>query len=78
MIELKKSEEYHEDEGGVLFISFSRDENGVILGEPPEVYFGGGYIEVGFDYEKWTHYTADINWNSIFNQADPVNFPHVN
>ena len=28
MIELKKSEEYHEDEGGVLFISFSRDENG--------------------------------------------------
>ena len=74
-MKLYKAKEYHEDLGNVLFISFSTDENGVIQGEPPEFYMGAGYLECDFDHDKWTHYITDINWNSIFNQADPINFP---
>jgi hypothetical protein len=69
-----KSEEWHEDLGMSIFISFSRDENGAILGEPPELYCGSGYLEEKFDFNKWTHF-IDGDFNFIFSDADPVNFP---
>ena len=50
------SEEWHEDLGSSIFISFSRDENGEILGEPPELYYGSGYLEEFFDFDRWTHF----------------------
>jgi hypothetical protein len=66
--------EWHEDDGSSIFVSFSRDENGVILGEPPELYWGSGYLEGDFDEAKWTHF-IDGDCNFIFSDADPVNFP---
>ena len=67
------SSDWHEDLGASIFISFSRDENGDILGEPPELYFGSGYLEDDFDFDKWTHF-IDGNFNFIFYDADPKNF----
>jgi hypothetical protein len=69
-----KSEEWHEDLGASVFISFSRSDSGEILGEPPELYFGSGYLEEDFDFGKWTHF-IDGDFNFIFSDADPVNFP---
>ncbi len=71
---LRKTKDYHEDMGLVAFVSFSKDENGEILGEPPEVYAGHGYIECDFDEVKWDYF-FEVNFNSLFEQADPVNFP---
>ena len=68
------SEHWHEDFGASIFISFSRDENGNILGEPPELHYGSGYLEDDFDFDKWTHY-IDGDFNFIFTDADPLNFP---
>lgn len=73
-MKLKKSEEWHEDLGSSVFVSFSKDENGVILGEPPELYFGSGYLEDDFDFEKWTHF-IDGDFSFIFHDADPLTFP---
>ena len=70
------SEEWHEDLGASIFISFSRDENGIIQGEPPEIYYGRGYLEVGFNFEKWTHF-IDGDFNFIFTDIDPINFPKL-
>ena len=73
---LLKTEEYNEEMGSVIFVSFSRDDQGVILGEPPEVYCGSGYLEQDFDENKWTHF-IDNNLNFLFTDADPVNFPSL-
>ncbi len=70
----RKTEDWHEDLGGVLFISFGRDKTGQIQGEPPEFYMGSGYLEDDFDDKKWTHF-IEGNFNFIFTAADPVNFP---
>lgn len=69
-----KSNEWHEDLGASIFISFSRNENGEILGESPELYFGSGYLEDDFDFEKWTHF-IDGDFNFIFSDVDPDEFP---
>lgn len=68
--------EWHEDLGSSIFVSFDRDENGEIMGSPPELYWGSGYLEDGFDEEKWTHF-IDGDFNFIFSDADPVNFPKL-
>jgi hypothetical protein len=73
-MKLLKSEEWHEDLGASVFVSFSRDKNGTILGEPPELYYGSGYLEEDFDFDKWTHF-IDGDLNFIFSDADPINFP---
>lgn len=75
-MKLSKTKEYHEDMGSCLFVSFSRDENGQILGEPPEVEFCNGYLEVGFDENKWTHF-VEGDFNFLFTDADPENFPRI-
>ena len=74
--ELMKTEDYHEDFGNCLFISFSRDSNNEIIGEPPEVKFSSGYLEEGFDEIKWTHFVKG-SFNFLFEQADPENFPKL-
>ena len=71
---LRNTEDYHEDLGLVVFVSFGKDENGEILGEPPEVYAGYGYLDCDFDEVKWDYF-FEINFNSLFEQADPVNYP---
>ena len=68
------SSEWHEDLGASIFICFSRDENGKILGEPPELCYGSGYLDDDFDYDKWTHY-IEGDFNFIFTDVDPDNFP---
>jgi len=73
-MELLKSEDWHEDLGASIFVSFNRGESGQILGEPPEMYYGSGYLEDDFDFDKWTHF-IDGDFNFIFSDADPVNFP---
>lgn len=66
--------EWHEDYGSSIFVSFSRDENGNILGEPPELLWSSGYLEEGFDAEKWTHF-IEGDFNFIFSDAAPELFP---
>jgi hypothetical protein len=73
---LYKTEDYHEDFGECLFVSFSRDEHGEIIGESPEVVFASGYIQDGFDPEKWTHFMKG-SFNFLFTDADPTNFPEL-
>ena len=77
IVKLIPSEEWHEDLNSSIFVSFSRDENGVIMGEPPELHWGSGYLETDFDFEKWTHF-IDGDFNFIFSDADPINFPPIN
>ena len=72
--ELLPESSYHEDMGSCVFISFSRDEGGNILGEPPEFACLSGYMEDGFDAERWTHF-LNGSLNFMFEGADPVNFP---
>ena len=69
-----KSDEWHEDYGTSIFISYSRDDDGAILGEPPELCYGSGYLEDDFDFDKWTHF-IDGDFNFLFSDADPINFP---
>jgi hypothetical protein len=71
---LKPASEWHEDLGASIFVSFTRDEKGEILGEPPELYYGSCYLEDDFDHDKWTHF-IDGDFNFIFSDADPLNFP---
>ena len=73
-MKLKPSDEWHEDLGQSIFVCFSRDENGEILGEAPELNYGYGYLEEDFDFDKWTHF-IDGDFNFIFSDADPINFP---
>lgn len=73
-MKLRPTSEWHEDLGTSVFVSFYRDENGRILGEPPEIYFADGYLEDGFDNEKWTHF-IDGDFNFMFSDADPELFP---
>jgi len=77
-MELLKTEEYHEDFGCCLFFSFSRDEQGHVLGEPPEVCFSSGYMEDGFDEKEWTHFIKGVDMNFVFTGVDPVRFPRIN
>jgi hypothetical protein len=74
MIKLLKTEDYDEEYGSRIFVSFSRDEDGNILGEPPEVCFDSGYLNDDFDEAKWTHFIDD-NCNFMFSDADPKQFP---
>ena len=74
--QLQKTEDYHEDFGDCLFISFSRDDKGNILGEPPEVCFSSVHTD-GFDESEWTHFIHQ-DWNFLFTEADPKNFPARN
>jgi len=73
-MKLKKTEDYHEDDDCCLFFSFSRDSDGIIVGEPPEVMFSFGYLEDDFDANKWTHWIDGEDWNWIFKEADPKRF----
>jgi len=73
-MKLLKSEEWHEGLGASIFVSFSRDEDGDILGEPPELYYGSGYLEDEFDFGKWTHF-IDGDFNFLFSDADPKQYP---
>ena len=68
-MKIKPASEWHEDSGASLFIRFSRDESGQILGEPPEVCFAFGYLECGFEVDKWDYY-LDENINAWFEQAE--------
>lgn len=77
-MKLMKTEEYHEDYGACLFFSFSYDEDGNILGEPPEVTFASGYLEDDFEQNVWTHFVRGCDLNTIFEQADPASFPKRN
>lgn len=61
--------QWSEDDGNCLFIRFSRNEKGEIMGEPPEVVFAHGYIEDGFNIEEWDYFLKD-NINSWFEQAE--------
>lgn len=76
-VRLLKTEEYDEEMGYVIFVSFSKDVDGEIIGEPPEVKVSHGYLEVDFDETKWTHF-IDNNLDFMFIDADPVNFPPLN
>ena len=71
---LLPTSEWHEDLGASIFVCFSRDSSNEILGEPPEIYYGSGYLEENFDEDKWTHF-IDGDFNFIFSDADPENFP---
>ena len=73
-MELLPASEWHEDLGASIFVSFSRDENGNILGESPELYYGSGYLDEDFDFDKWTHY-IDGDFNFMFSDVDPSRFP---
>jgi hypothetical protein len=73
-MKLLPSDEWYEDLGPSIFVCFDRDEDGTIQGAAPEVYYGHGYMEDNFDFDKWTHF-IDGNFNFIFEDADPINFP---
>jgi len=75
-MKLLKSEEYHEDMGSRIFISFERDESGKTQGSPPDVWCCSGYLEDDFDGEEWTHFIDD-NLNSMFSDADPIGYPRM-
>ncbi len=71
--------EWHEDNHCSIFISFSRDENGEIIEEPPEACIASGYLDDDFDEEKWTHFIdfEGGSLNFLFTDADPIRFPEV-
>ena len=73
-MKLLPTEDWHEDLGGAVFVSFSREDDGTIIGEPPEFYWGHCYLEDDFDFDKWTHF-IDGDFNFLFSDADPINFP---
>jgi len=75
-MKLINTDEYDEEYGCCLFVSFSRDEKGNILGEPPEVCFSSGYLEDDFDGEKWTHFVKG-DFNFMFSDVDPINYPKI-
>lgn len=77
-MKLRKTEDYHEDYGSAIFIGWSRDKNGKVLGEPPELYFGCGWLDEGFDDELFTHWIEAKFFNELFTQVDPENFPPMN
>lgn len=66
--------QWDEEYGPSIFVSFSRDKNGKILGEPPELYWGDGDLDEDFDPTKWTHF-IDGDFNFVFEEADPISFP---
>jgi hypothetical protein len=74
-MKLMKTEDYHEDFGNVIFIAWGRDNNDHILGEPPELHFGQGYLEDDFDGRYFTHWIEAKFFNDLFHQVDPENFP---
>jgi hypothetical protein len=74
-MKLFKTEEYNEDFGPCLFINFSRDENGNVLGEPPEVCFSSGYLQEDFEESEWPYFIKGDLFNHLFEQADPKSFP---
>lgn len=67
---IEKAEEWHEDDGNSMFIRFARDENGIILGEEPEITFATGYIQIGFNIEEWEYYVSGSQFNCWFEQAE--------
>ncbi|MCP4267473.1 MAG: hypothetical protein GY777_18240 [Candidatus Brocadiaceae bacterium] len=75
-MKVKPSSEWHEDRGSSIFLSYSKDFDGTILGEPPEICFASGYLQEDFDYEKWTHF-IDGDYNFLFSDVDPIKFPLI-
>lgn len=71
MMEIAKADEWHEDEGASLFIRFSRNELGEIMGESPEVCFASGYLDDDFNIDEWDYYLTG-NVNTWFEQAEQV------
>ena len=78
-MKIKPVSEWHEDLGASIFIRFSRDEEGQIRGEPPEVCFVSGYLDDAFNMDEWEYYLVD-NVNTWFEQAeafgDKLEFKH--
>jgi hypothetical protein len=68
-LEVFEADTYNEEDGPCLFFSFSRDDNGKILGEPPETEFLNGYMGDDFDPKKWTHFIKGIDFNFVFTAA---------
>jgi len=66
---LYPTSEYHEDDGNVLFVSFSRNDKGIVLGEPPLFHMGYGYLEEDFDENQWTHFIKGSSLNYIFDSV---------
>lgn len=73
-MKLLSSDEWHEDLGASIFVSFSKEDDGSIEGAPPELYYSSGYLEEDFDFDKWTHF-IDGDFNFIFSDVDPIKFP---
>lgn len=76
-MKLMKTDDYHEDYGSVIFIGWGRDDEGNILGEPPELYFGWGWLDEGFDPDLFTHWIEAKFFNDLFTQADGDRFPAI-
>ena len=74
-MKLYKTDEYDEDFGTCLFISFTRDEYGDVVGEPPEVCLSSGYLSEGFEESQWPYFIKGDFFNELFEQADPKSFP---
>jgi hypothetical protein len=60
--------EWHEDLCSSIFIKFSRNEDGEIMGESPEVCYASGYLDPDFDMDYWDYF-VDGNINTWFEQA---------
>lgn len=73
-----KTEDYNEDMGPQIFISFGREDDGSIACEPFETMMSYGYSEEDFDESIWTHFFYCESFNYVFNAADPVQFPFDN
>lgn len=67
-MKIKPASEWTEEDGSSLFIRFTRNEQGEIVGETPEVEFASGYIQDDFDIDQW-EYFLDESINTWFEQA---------
>lgn len=70
-MKIKPADQWHEELGSRLFIKFSRDEEGNILGEEPTVEFASGYTQIGFNIDEW-EYFLDESINCWFLQAERI------
>lgn len=70
-MKIRPVSEWHEDLGCRMFIKFTRDEDGEILGESPQVEFASGYIQDGFDIVDWDYF-LDESINTWFEQVESI------
>ncbi len=61
-----KTEDYHEDMGAQIFISFNREDDGTMVGEPFDVKMCNGYMDDNFDEKEWTHFLFVESYNFVF------------